>query len=216
MYEDIDNSEKLDSISKRLKFLIQNSGIKQNHLANKLNLTPSGLHYLLNNNDADISNKVKKIANIFQVNEEWLENGEGSIYQDKSGFNISKVSLYTPEELKKHYTKNINLMADNFIVTTLSCENPLIGISIEDTNFSPKFEPGDRVILEEGSNFKDGEIVLVYLKNSNNLLFKFAYKLDENILLISHEEKSPIKYSPSQGDFIVGIYRECIKRSSTI
>lgn len=56
-----DKLEQLDSISKRLKHIIDTLGVKQSHTAEKLSLSPSGLHYILNN-DVKFSKSAHKIV----------------------------------------------------------------------------------------------------------------------------------------------------------
>lgn len=207
----------LDNVSKRLKYIIDTLGVKQSHMAEKLGLSPSGLHYILNN-DVRFSKNAKKIAEYLNVNEEWLATGEGHIYyEENKPLRTYKIPLYYPDQLRLYFRSNKrnSINTNDYMVTTIPYLNKTIGIYLTATDFSPKFEVGDMVVFEQTENFKDGEILLIYLSKSNDIILRYAFHIENSVVLISSSQPS-IRLSPENGDIIIGAYRECLKRTHLI
>jgi transcriptional regulator with XRE-family HTH domain len=209
----INELENLDSISKRLKYIVDTLGVKQSHMAEKLGVSPSGLHYILNN-DVKFSKNAKKIAKFLKISEEWLATGSGEIYEENTSIKIYKIPIYYIDQLKIHYCsqqKN-NIKTTDFFLTTTAYSEKVIGVYVTDSSFSPKFEVGDSVIFEQSKCFKDGEILLIYLAKTSAIVLKYAFHAANDIILISLDD-APLKLSLSSGDEIIGAYRECLKKS---
>lgn len=214
LLEDTEILNNLDNVSKRLKYVVDTLGVKQSHLAGKLGVSPSGLHYILNN-ETRFSKNAKKIAEYLQINERWLATGEGSVYEENKSIKTFKIPLYYPDQLKIYFRsdKNSNMTTSHFMLTTTAYANKAIGIYVTETDFSPKFEVGDMMAFEEIQEFKEGEIVLVYLSKYNDLAIKHAFHVENEIFLIS-PSRSPIKLFRQDGDVIIGAYRECLKSAN--
>lgn len=210
--KDAGSLDKLDNVSKRLKYVIDTLGVKQSHMAEKLGLSPSGLHYILNN-DVRFSKNAKKIAEYLNVNEEWLATGKGDMYEENKSIKTYKIPLYYPDQLKLYFRseKKNNMDTNNFMLTVLAYTNKMIGIYVTETDLSPKFEVGDMMAFEQVEDFKDGEVLLVYLSKSNDIVLKYGFHVGNDVLLIS-QTQSPIKLSSDSGDVILGAYRECLKK----
>lgn len=210
-----DQSNQLDSISKRLRYIVDTLGIKQSHMADKLGVSPSNLHYILNNN-IRFSKNAKKIAEYLNVNEEWLKTGKGEIYEENNSVKTYKVPVYYPDQLGLHYDAKQQLMnTANYYITTQSYTNKLLSIYVTNNSFSPKFEPSDIVTFEQTQDFKDGDILLTFLKQFKAVFIKYGFHLAHETVLLSHDD-SPKKLIGSKGDLIIGVYRECLKRNRSI
>ena len=209
--EDLDA---LDSFSKRLKYIVDTQGVKQSHMANKLGLSPSGLHYILNN-DVKFSKNAKKIAKYLNVNETWLLKGEGNIYIENKTIKTYSVPVYYPDQLKIFLRSKQSLGAANAIaITTTAYSNEVLGIYVTETDFAPKFEIGDVVIFEKTNAFRNGEIVLVYIQKTNQISILYGFNVKKNVILLSLNS-APFELNKDQGDLLLGIYRECFKKSHT-
>jgi transcriptional regulator with XRE-family HTH domain len=209
---DQNKSNQLDSISKRLRYVVDTLGIKQSHMADKLGVSPSNLHYILNN-DIRFSKNAKKIAEFLNLNEEWLKTGKGEIYEENNSVKTYKVPVYYPDQLKLFYDSKQPLMnTANYYITTQSYPNKLLAIYVTDNSFSPKFEPSDIVTFEQTQDFKDGDILLTYLKQPEALFIKYGFRVASDVILLSNYD-SPKKLIDSNGDAIVGVYRECLKKN---
>lgn len=209
-----DSLEKLDSASKRLKHIIDTLGVKQSHLADKLGVSPSGLHYILNN-EIKFSKNAKKIAEFLNINEDWLTSGKGEIYNENTTIKTYKVPVYYIDQLKLFYKaqQNTKISTNDFLVTTTEYQNKILGIYITESDFSPKFEIGDIVTFEQAEDFKDGEILLIYLAQTHNITIKNGFHIENNVYVLSPSD-SAFKLSLDQGDLILGAYRECSKKSN--
>lgn len=208
-----EDPENLDNVSKRLKYVIDTLGVKQSHMAEKLGLSPSGLHYILNN-DVRFSKNAKKIAEFLNVNEHWLATGHGDIYEENTSIKTYKIPLYYPDQLKLYFRsgEKAQFNTSNYMLTTVAYPNKIIGIYVTETDFSPKFEVGDMMAFEQVEHFKDGEVLLLYLAKSNDIVLKYGFHVESDIILISNTQ-SPSKLSREHGDIIIGAYRECLKRN---
>ncbi len=213
--EDLSKLEDLNSLSKRLKYVIEMHGIKQSHLANKLGISPSGLHYILNQDDIPSKNtekNVEKIADLLKVNPKWLKTGSGQIYSLEEKPNFQMIPVYYPDQIKLYFQKKDS----SILQTQHEChvignyQGELFGLFVTDTALSPKFELGDRLILEKTNAFKNGEIVLAYLADSQNLVLRIAMQNESDIFLTDFTQTKR-QLNSNQGDFIVGRYLECHK-----
>lgn len=204
------SAEELDSFSKRLKFLVDQSGVKQSHMAQKLGLSPSGLHYILNN-DVKFSKNAKKIAEYLNVNPKWLAEGEGGIYQNPEG--IHSVPVYYPDQLKLSIQQKDSslLKTQDYCPILNTYPHETLGLFVTDNNFTPKFELGDRLIIENTPTYKNGEIAAVFLGQSQTIAIKYILCVDTEIFLTDPSSQNPRKFKPEEGDVIIGYYRECHK-----
>lgn len=203
---------KLDSISKRLRYLVDTMGIKQSHMAEKLGVSPSNLHYILNT-DTKFSKNAQKIAEYLNVNEEWLKTGKGEIYEENSTVKTYKVPVYYPDQLGLYFDSKQELMnTASYYITTQAYPDKLLAIYVTDTSFSPKFEPSDIVAFERTQNFKDGDILLTYLKQYKAIFINYGFHVGSEIILLSYHD-APKKLIDNNGDVIIGVYRECLKKN---
>ncbi|MCK4608853.1 MAG: helix-turn-helix transcriptional regulator [Gammaproteobacteria bacterium] len=213
--ENADDIRKLNNISKRLRYVLDTLGVKQSHMANKLGLSPSGMHYLLNS-DTKSSKHVKRIAEHLNVNEEWLATGKGEIHEENTTVKTYKIPVYYLDQLKLYYSTNKEdtLTTNNFILTTTPYPKKAIAIYITGTEFSPKFEVKDIVTFEQTETFKDGEILLVYLAKTNNITLKYGFHIEKIDIVLVSLDTTPCKLSLRDGDVMLGAYRECVKKVS--
>lgn len=211
----VESLSKLDSASKRLKFVIEALGVKQSRMAAKLGLSPSGLHYILNN-EIKFSKNAKKIAEYLNVNESWLSSGEGEIYKENTSIKTYKVPVYYPDQLTLSLRLQAKISCDpsSFLLTTKEYERQVLGVYVTDDSFYPKFEIGDTVAFECVEEFVDGEILLVYFGKVNTVLIKKGIHIENNIYFLTSFDGPIVKFSPEQGDIIIGRYRECHKKSN--
>lgn len=205
----------LDSVSKRLKHVIDTLGVKQSHMASKLGVSPAGLHYILNN-DVKFSKNAKKIADYLKISEHWLETGEGEIYEENTSIKTYKIPIFYPDQLKIYYKsqKKQDIKPAMFHITTRAYQNRMIGIFNAELSFNPKFEIGDIIVFEQVANFDDGEVILVYFAQQNLLQLKIAFHLNDNEIALLSNDASSIKVKLNGDSVIVGCYRECLKQYS--
>ncbi len=214
MHDSKNNSdETLDSLSKRLKYVIESIGIKQSHMARKLGISPSNLHYILNQEDISSRNtdkNIEKIAEVLKISPTWLKTGEGAFKEDTKKTE-SHCSVYYPDQLKMYLQTNDSSMLNSPhsfpILNTYS--NKVFALFITDSSLSPKFELGDRILIEETYEFNSGEIILVFFKKSQDLVLGMGLRTEKKISINGR------KLAQDEGDFVVGAYRECHKVAST-
>ncbi len=206
--------ESLDSVSKRLKYIIETVGVKQSHMAQKLGVSTSGLHYILNN-DIKFSKNAKKIAGYLNINHKWLETGEGKMYEEEITDVIKtyKINIYSQNELKNFYRNHLAELpiSSGFIISTTEYKNKVVAVYALESSFGQKFEPKDIIIFEQSSDFIDGEILLVYLCQINRIVISYGFHIENAVVLIQNNA-DPITLKKDSADIIIGSYRECFKK----
>ena len=68
------------------------------------------------------------------------------------------------------------------------------------------------VVFEQTPQFKDGEIIVVYLARTNSIGIKYGFTIEDSVILVSNNE-APTKLISGNGDQVIGVYRECWKKS---
>lgn len=213
----INNLDQLDSVSKRLKYVVDHMGVKQSHMAKKLGVSPSGLHYILNN-DVKFSKNAKKIADYLNVNQQWLETGKGAIYQSQVPMQGSceDIPIYYPDQLQVYYSQHQQaaLYPQHYVKPQGQYTQPLIGLYVTEPHFSPKFEIGDKLIFEQVNDFQEGDIVLFYVVDRQRIVLMYGFHVADNVVLLAPDGHS-MQLRPDQGHQLVGVYRECFKQANS-
>ena len=204
-----------DSIAERLKYVIDTLGIKQSHLAEKLGLSPSGLHYILNNNIKSSKN-IEKILTYLDSTENLIPPPTSAFYKQTPEDHLKKIPIFYPDQLKLYYhnkTKE-NLVTNDFIISTIPYTGNPVAVYMTELDFSPKFELNDIIVFETVENFTDGEILLVYLAQFNSITVKYGFHSDKDVIFMS-PGKAPIKVHNHEKQItVIGEYRECYKRNT--
>ena len=110
----------MSSISSRLKFIIEQLGIKQIDVANLTNVSQQAISYILTNN-VEKSFYTYQIALGLGVNPEWLANGVGAVYLEKTisipcYSSILDLKIDMPNIKKKTLVKKISRVIYSFSV----------------------------------------------------------------------------------------------------
>lgn len=208
----------LNTVSKRLKYVINQSGIKQSHIAKKMGLTRGAVHYILNS-DAKNSKGAKRIADLLGVNSEWLSKGEGPLPQKTEQMVNSSESLL-PQFVPLYYLDQILLMqmhpepsiqatAQVFAQHKYSQKTFAVQLSVAST--LQKFEAGDIVIFAERTEVERGDWVLLYHAEEERILLGLVILSDtEQIALMHHKSEAPLLVNQGS-DRILGVFVESIK-----
>lgn len=216
------NIEQLESLSQRLKYIIDTLGVKQSHMAEKLGMSPSGLHYILNN-EVKFSKNAKKIVDYLNETENLMAKTQTIQALTTDNVYISQVPIYYPDQLKllchdrSFSIDTINQFpAHEYAVSTTQYKDKVIGLVVTESEFAPKFEVGDKLIFEQALSYIDGEILLIYLPKIKSITLKYGFFTGNEIILISYCEK-PIRLTRDEDNIIIlGGYRECYKKNNIV
>ena len=209
------------SVSDRLRFLMDNLGIKQVHLANKLGITPQAIHQLCSGSQ-QFSKHTPQIAKILNANEMWLQTGEGEPFSNKLSATASKVVEFPVYRLSQLNTikgsraRLTGLVPQENYVTLRKYHSDSIGFYMENGILAPKFETNDVILVEPISlnQLQGGELVLLYSSELNETVFCYIKKItNEQYVgwLPGNNGNSPNFFNIQANDLIHGIYRECLK-----
>jgi transcriptional regulator with XRE-family HTH domain len=219
-----DAENELDSISKRLKFIIQDSGIKQSHMAKKLGITKGAVSYILNS-DVKSSKNAKRLAKELNVNEKWLLTGEGEIFNQttqapKSGLDKSTngtleqhlVPVYYLEQLKCLISKQSDSFSQpiGFAISQKVYGNGRFAVYLSHNHYAPKFELGDQILFIPQTNFINNDWIIVYHVEKNEFVFGQGIHTQGSKALLVGSNSPPLEIDLSK-DKLLGVYIECIK-----
>ncbi len=208
----------LNTVSKRLKYVINQSGIKQSHIAKKMGLTRGAVHYILNS-DAKNSKGAKRIADLLGVNSDWLSKGEGTFSQKTEqmlniheGLPPQAVPLYYLDQIllmQTHPETCIQAVAQVFAQRGYAQKTFAVQLSTAST--LQKFESGDIVIFAERTEVERGDWILLYQPHEERVVFGLVILKDsQQIGLLHHNSATPLLVNPNS-DRILGVFVESIK-----
>lgn len=95
------------TINDRVSHLIIKLNIRQKDFAKKLKLKPNTLSMIKNNKRNVTDRVINDICREFNVNENWLRNGEGNIFSDYKSSALSDLEIqYNLNEFDKDFIRN--------------------------------------------------------------------------------------------------------------
>lgn len=138
----------METLAKRLKYLLQINQMTQDELARKVNVSQQAINYILTEKTRKPKN-ILKIAAVFDVNPYWLETGEGNKFDDvritnpaeldkyENSENMNISTLISPESDDEHYYC-INQLDVKAAAATKGFENEDYPEIIRSIYFSPQ------------------------------------------------------------------------------
>ncbi len=207
------NIDELASLSERLTFLIETSGIKKNHLASKIGISPQAINHLCNKG-ASRSKYTEEIAKLLNANPEWLAHGEGKPFlmdtinkvNQIQEVMIYKFSTFTKE--KSSFTELIQSKPYKKQFINYNSSKRLAGIIIEDNSDIPSFKKNDIAIIAESSTIENGKIIMLYSKKQSRHLFCYGFHHKESNILLGLSLNTNIGvFQINKEDILYGEYQ---------
>lgn len=176
-------TEEKKELSERIKLLLEKAGVKQRHLAKKLNLSPSGMHYLINSNK--ISDKTLLLIKELNANEDWVKSGDGSPFITMEE-QVYSIGVYYKDQLLMQSISPDTESEPSSTVVTLNKYTDPFAMLISNNNYTPYFKISDRIICEAyqdkplkndialAMNIKANDIEII--KVSNNKFYELTTK----------------------------------------
>lgn len=176
-------TEEKKELSERIKLLLEKAGVKQRHLAKKLNLSPSGMHYLINSNK--ISDKTLLLIKELNANEDWVKSGDGSPFITMKE-QVYSIGVYYKDQLLMQSISPDTESEPSSTVVTLNKYTDPFAMLISNNNYTPYFKISDRIICEAyqdkplkndialAMNIKANDIEII--KVSNNKFYELTTK----------------------------------------
>jgi transcriptional regulator with XRE-family HTH domain len=157
------NAEKL-IFGRRIAYIIENSGLSKAWIAERLGISKQALNYLLKH--ATKPKFVDELAEILELNPEWVEKGVGTPWANKKSkliYSAKQIPLLTKTEILNKPTgpwkskDAIDFSSDpieNFVAYTLE----------DDSNFPP-FIQGSILIFNTEKQPQSNDYVLLMIEN---------------------------------------------------
>ena len=208
----------LDTISKRLKYLIDQAGVKQAHIARKLGVSRGAVHHVLNSDAKSTRGAAQKIASLLGVDSEWLHTGKVPDSQEKQKSNM--IIPEGREHIPVYYLDQLLMLRQNlgtevsplsYILPQRQYEHKVFAVQLSMPSTLQKFEAGDIVVFAEKTVVRMGDWVLVYNAEEGRMIVGMVTFHEANqIVVLHHKVESPLVLKPG-ADSIVGVFVESAK-----
>ena len=208
----------LDTISKRLKYVVVQKGIKQAHIARKLGISRGAVHHTLNSDAKNSRGAAQKIASLLDVNLEWLYTGKIPDSQTKPTSTIT--TLEQRETIPVYYLDQLLMLRQNVgneilplshILPQRQYDQEIFAIQLSMPSVLQKFEAGDIVVFAKKVAVRLGDWVLVYNAEEGRIIVGVVTFHEANqIVVLHHKIESPLIIK-SSSDLIIGVFVESVK-----
>lgn len=178
---------------KRLKLLLSKTGMKQKDYAAKTNVTTGLVSKIMTGNAKISDNMEKKTIEIFNLNKEWWETGEGPIFKP-GGYR-------GPDDFKGSYSIPVlggisagfpNIVSEEVIsyISLPSAPVNSFALIVKGDSMAPTINNGDHVIFVENGYYYPGD-VLVVLNEWGEATLKRLKERDGKKLLVPDNPNYP-------------------------
>ncbi len=157
------NAEKL-IFGRRIAYIIENSGLSKAWIAERLGISKQALNYLLKH--ATKPKFVDELAEILDLNPEWVERGIGSPWVDKKDavlYPRNQIPLLTKEDL---LNKPVGPWSGKEAIDFTSMQSAsFIAYRLDDDSTFPPFIQGSLLIFNSEKQPQSNDYVLLIIEN---------------------------------------------------
>lgn len=207
----LNNEEKLSTLSARLVYAINALGITQAELARRIGVKPQAIHYLCNSNSKK-SRFTYEIADALQINSLWLGSGEGSMkFKEDPNTQLISSQKRTPvlnwKQIKQltgeaKEVSNILSSAKEWILTSSDIGENGFAFRLHDKSIYPRFDQDTIIIVNPKRSPKNRDFVIVYLKETDDIIFR-QYEFDSTTILLKPINVTMYKVIEKQKDDVI-------------
>lgn len=158
----------MPTLGARIRRVLLEKGLTQAELARLIGVKQQTISYICaRESPASTSRYTGKIAEVLGVNPGWLQYGEGDrhdpvvrIEVDGEELSLRRVPIYTKEQvLAQTSSGRKTTMPVKGLMTDANVSGDAFAFEITDESMSPKFVPGDRVVIDPHMNPVPGDYV---------------------------------------------------------
>ena len=211
------NDSSLDTVAKRLRYVIEQVGIKQTHIAKKLGISRGAVNYILNS-EAKNPRSAQKIAELLEVDPDWLYSGK--ITEQKSIQMYGKLSPGKIVSVPIHYPDQLLILKEQGhipsepigeILAQRQYNERLFAVQLSAPSTLQKFEAGEVLIFAEKKTTSLGDWVLVHAVEERRIILGVVIFQDANqINILHHKIENPLML-PLYSESLMGVYVESTK-----
>lgn len=205
--------EKMNTLSDRLVFALQKTGISQAELARKIGVKRQAIQYLCKTQTTK-SKLSHDIAEALGINIDWLISGEGNILLENSleyEF-LSKQKIIPILRWSQIYAWLDNSLDDDKITGwTASIHNinkKSFCIKLKDNAMAPKFDINTEIIIDPNKSLKLPCYALIYINKIHEIVFRQFIQKDQFIILSPLNQTAYKEMILSEEDKILGCMTE--------
>ena len=203
---------KLDNLSERLVHLLEITQTRKADLARAINVKPQVIHFLCKSKTKS-SRFTFEIASILGVNTRWLATGEGVMFvADDPSHQIleeyKKIPVLDVENIIAAYKSNSleSIQAKSWLARKTRHGN-MFAMNVPDDAMVPIIPYNATAFIQFEKNYtaKEGNVLLVFLKQFNALIIRQFSTIKKNHYLIPQNVENYEKMPFSRDTQIVGL-----------
>lgn len=175
------NEENLGTLSDRLVFALQKRSINQAELARKIKVRPQAINYLCNKR-ATKSQLTYEIADVLNVNGDWLASGVGQMEPSNTDEGL-KLQSRVPVVLIDEVIKQHPLNPLSWLFTTANTGEKGFAITLHDKSMYPRFDINTTVIVNPDKKPENKEFVIAYIHSADDVVFRQLESDGKNFIL---------------------------------
>jgi len=183
------NEQELSNLSQRLAFIMNKMNVSQAELARLIGVKPQVIHYLCNSASKK-SSFTYDIANALQISSLWLACGTGSIQAEEDVLtqlinNHQQIPVLDWQQMKNLVSSGQDIMdtAKEWILVDAPVNKASFAFRLSDKSLFPRLEKDTLIIINTDITAKNKDFVLVYLSESEDIIFR-QYELENNKTLL--------------------------------
>ncbi|CAB4195629.1 COG2932 Predicted transcriptional regulator [uncultured Caudovirales phage] len=177
------------SMGIRIKNLLVKTDMSQAELARRVGTKQQTISYIVRgSSSSQTSRYTNKIAGVLGVNPQWLQTGEGNIYDaivptifPSRITGSTQVPILSPEEIPKYLLNEKFevaglLMIDTLVAEAVTTAEISFAFEVNDDSMSPQFVRGDVVVIDRAIEAVPGDYVIAMTAEQDILFRRFRTK----------------------------------------
>lgn len=183
---------KLSNLSERLVYALDKLNVTQAELARLVGIKPQAINYLCSSQSKK-SGFTYEIADALKINNLWLACGTGEMQltedlEMKFILSQQRVPVLDCKQIKRILNKdealeNVITPCTEWMLTTSNIGNKGFAFRLLDKSMYPRFEQDSIIIINRDKVPQDKDFVLVYLKESDSIVFR-QYEINKKSNLL--------------------------------
>lgn len=165
------------ALSDRIKLVLKEHNLSQYDLAKRMGVSQATVAFWCTGRTKNLrGDYAAKLSKLFGYDPGWLANGVGLSKINSVGTPALEPAKIGTQKIPLIELKNIGKptleMVSQYLLTDMKTSNHAFAIAIKDSSMLPKFEVGDRVIIDPEIEPIPGDFVVVRVDNNEPIFRK--------------------------------------------
>lgn len=165
------------ALSDRIKLVLKENNLSQYELAKRMGTSQATIAFWCTGRTKNLrGDYAAKLSRLFGYDAGWLANGIGlprPFYSGQEALSPAEIGTKKIPLIEfKDIGKPINTMLSQYLLTDMKISDNAFAVAIKDSSMMPKFEVGDRVIIDPEVPPIPGDFVIVKIDNNEPIFRK--------------------------------------------